>query len=74
MFKNYIIKIYMYVACIKFSCMHTVMCLNLGTLKIINFPFETNGQLIIFSSPELSSGSAIALPLVLVLALALAKR
>lgn len=54
--------------------MHTVMCLNFGTLKIITFPFETNGQLIIFSSPELSSGSAIALPLVLVLALALAKR
>ena len=26
---------------------HTVICLNFGTLKIINFPFVPNGKLII---------------------------
>ena len=31
--------------------MHTVMCLNFGTPKIINFPFGTNGKLIILGVP-----------------------
>ena len=30
----------------------TVMCLNFGTPKIINFPFGTNERLIIFRCPN----------------------
>ena len=29
------------------------MCLNIGTPKIINFPFETNGKLLILDVPIL---------------------
>ena len=31
----------------------TVMCLSIGTPKIINFPFVPNGQLIIFRCPNI---------------------
>ena len=31
--------------------MHTVMCLSIGTPKIINFPFGTNGKLSILGVP-----------------------
>ena len=33
--------------------MSTVMCLNYGTPRIINFPFGTNGKLIILGVPIL---------------------
>ena len=31
----------------------TVMCLSIGTPKIINFPFVPNGKLIIFRCPKI---------------------
>ena len=34
--------------------MITLMCLNFGTLKIINFPFGTNGKLIVLGVPILT--------------------
>ena len=33
--------------------MHTLKCLNIGTLKTINFPFVPNGKLIIFKCPKI---------------------
>ena len=33
--------------------MLTVMCLSIGTPKIINFPFVPNGKLIIFRCPKI---------------------
>ena len=32
---------------------HTVMCLSIGTPKIINFPFVPNGKFIIFRCPKI---------------------
>ena len=31
----------------------TLMCLSIGTPKIINFPFVPNGKFIIFRCPEI---------------------
>ena len=31
----------------------TLMCLNIGTPKIIDFPFGTNGKLMVFGVPIL---------------------
>ena len=33
----------------------TVMCLSIGTPKIINFPFVPNGKLIIFRYPKIKA-------------------
>ena len=33
----------------------TVMCLSIGTPKIINFPFVPNGKLIIFRCPKIKA-------------------
>ena len=38
-----------------FHEMITVMCLNVGTPKIFNFPFVPNGKLIIFRSPKIQA-------------------
>ena len=32
---------------------NTVMCLSIGTPKIINFPFVPNGKFIIFGCPKI---------------------
>ena len=37
----------------------TVRCLNFGTPKIINFPFGTNGKLIILGVPILTHTSTL---------------
>ena len=33
--------------------MNTVMCLNIGTPEIIDFPFVPNGKFIIFRCPKI---------------------
>ena len=33
----------------------TLKCLNIGALKIINFPFVPNGKLMIFRCPNISA-------------------
>ena len=35
------------------NALHTVMCLSIGTPKIINFPFVPNGKLIILRCPKI---------------------
>ena len=37
------------------------MCVNIGTPKTINFPFEMNGKLMIFRSPHTFLSSLLAL-------------
>ena len=32
---------------------NTVMCLSIGTLKILNFPFVPNGKFIVFRCPKI---------------------
>ena len=32
---------------------NTIMCLSIGTPKIINFPFVPNGKLIVFRCPKM---------------------
>ena len=34
---------------------HTLMCLNIGTTKTINFPFGTNGKLTVLGVPYFST-------------------
>ena len=34
---------------------NTVMCLRIGTPKIIHFPFVPNGKLIVFSCPRIQA-------------------
>ena len=37
---------------IQAHCNEAVLCLNFGQLKIMNFPFGTNGKFIIFRCPN----------------------
>ena len=43
--------------CIPFSCLQrcTLKCLSIGTPKIINFPFVSNGKLMIFRCPNIQT-------------------
>ena len=34
---------------------HTLKCLSIGTPKIINFPFVSNGKLMVFRSPNIQA-------------------
>ena len=38
---------------LKYKSKYTLMCLVLGYLKIINFPFVPNGKFIIFRCPKI---------------------
>ena len=35
--------------------LHTLECLSIGTPKIINFPFVSNGKLMIFGCPNIQT-------------------
>ena len=35
--------------------LHTLKCLSIGTPKIINFPFVSNGKLMIFRCPNIQT-------------------
>ena len=41
---------YMYLLRVR---IYTLMCLSIGTPKIINFPFVPNGKFIIFRCPKI---------------------
>ena len=34
---------------------HTLQCLSIGTPKTINFPFGTNGKLMVFKCPNIKA-------------------
>ena len=45
--------LYFYTKLLDFIIACTVMCLSIGTPKIINFPFGTNGKLMVFRCPKI---------------------
>ena len=45
-----------------FDLKHTLKCLSIGTPKIINFPFVSNGKLMFFRGPNIQAHCNAAVP------------
>ena len=43
------------VACVVSEDLDTLKCLSIGTPKIINFPFVSNGKLMFFRGPNIQA-------------------